>query len=117
MKKDDNVYLCDILDAISDVEQIVKDLDEQNFYKNISAKHAVVRCIEIIGEASKHISKDFRQKYDNIPWSDICKMRDKAIHDYSGVDYAVIWKVVQIDIPELKEKLESILKEIESRGR
>jgi len=115
MKKDDNIYLHDILDAISDIEQIIKDLDEMKFCKNISAKHAVVRCIEIIGEASKHTTKEFRRKYDDVPWSDMCKMRDKAIHDYSGVDYSIIWKVAKIEIPEIKEKLEAILKGMKSQ--
>jgi len=69
----------------------------------------VVRCIEIMGEASKHLSNEFRKKYSDIPWSDIAKMRDKAIHDYLGVNYDIVWGVVQKDLPELKRKLKRII--------
>lgn len=109
MKKEDSVYLRHILDAVNDIDEFVKDMDKERFLSNKAIKYAVVRSIEIIGEASKHLSKKFREQHKDIRWEDICGMRDKLIHDYIGVDYSVVWKVVERDIPSLKKKLMEVL--------
>jgi uncharacterized protein with HEPN domain len=72
----------------------------------------VIRQLEIIGEASKRLSAEIKEKYLEIPWKDITGMRDKLIHDYFGVDLDAVWDTVEKDIPVLKNKLESLVKEM-----
>ena len=71
---------------------------------------ALIRRIEIIGEAVKNLPREFRDRYPVIPWGDIAGMRDKLMHHYFGVDSEVVWRTVQDDIPELKKKIKEILK-------
>lgn len=110
MKNGDTVYCKHILDAIKDIKGFVKGMDRDRFLKNKAIKYAVVRSLEIIGEASKHLSKELRKQYKEIPWDDICGMRDKLIHDYIGVDYMIVWKAIDKDIPILEKKIREILK-------
>jgi uncharacterized protein with HEPN domain len=70
-----------------------------------------IRQIEVIGEAVRHVSKDLRKTYPEIPWQDIAGMRDKLIHDYFGVDLEKVWLTTQEDLPPLKEKVLEILKD------
>jgi uncharacterized protein with HEPN domain len=71
----------------------------------------VVRALEIIGEAARHIPRNLRLKYPDVPWSKLTGMRDKLIHDYFGVDLEVLWKTVQQDLPELQQAVAKMLKE------
>ena len=107
--KEDSVYLMHILDAVNDIDEFVKDMNKETFLSNKAIEYAVVRSIEIIGEASKHLSKKFREQHKDIPWEDICGMRDKLIHDYIGVDYSIVWQAIEKDIPSLKKKLVKVL--------
>ena len=75
---------------------------------------AIVRQLEIIGEAAKRISEGSRSKYPEILWCRIAGMRDVLTHDYMGVDLSMVWEVAQRDLPELKRKIEVILREMES---
>lgn len=86
INKDDNVYLKHILDAILKIEEYTNKLLSQDFFKNTLVQDGVIRQIEIIGEATKNLSSDLRDKYQDIPWKDLAGMRDKLIHDYFGVD-------------------------------
>ncbi len=74
-------------------------------------KRAVVRALEIVGEATKNLSYDFRQKYYQVPWKFMAGMRDKLIHDYMGVDYRLVFKTAKEDVPELFDYIEQIIKE------
>ena len=109
MKKDDLVYLRHILDAIADIREFVGNMTKESFLKNKPIKYAVVRGIEIIGEASKNLSKEFKEKHKAVPWQDISSMRNKLIHNYPGVDYDIVWEVVQKDIDALGRTLIPIL--------
>lgn len=79
MRKD-NAYLNDILDAINDIENFLKGLSSKQFKENKEKLYAVIRCLEIIGEASKAVSKEIRLNYPDVPWKEIAGMRDKFIH-------------------------------------
>ena len=79
-----------------------------DFLKDIKTQFAVVRALEIIGEASKKIPSEIRDKYTKIPWREITGMRNILIHDYFGVDLEVVWKTTSIDIPPLKENIINI---------
>lgn len=104
-------YLKDILDAINDIENFVKDIDYKIFTLDHMRRNAVVRSLEIIGEASKNIPEELRNQYKNIPWKRMAGMRDKLIHGYFGVDYESVWAAVKGPIPEIKQPLEKMIKE------
>ncbi|HDD59763.1 MAG TPA: DUF86 domain-containing protein [Euryarchaeota archaeon] len=115
MKKDNVVFLKHILDAINLIEDYLKDKEFQEFRNNHMLQDAVIREIEIIGEAAKKLSVDFKNKYSDIPWRQIAGMRDKLIHGYFGVDLDAVWDTATIDVPSLKERLEEILKKEENK--
>ena len=104
MKKD-KAYLKDILEAISDIDVFIAKINEAEFYKNKEKKYAVVRALEIIGEAAKNLSKELRTKHKEIPWKEIAGMRDKLIHWYFGIKWELVWETVKNKIPELKKQL------------
>jgi uncharacterized protein with HEPN domain len=110
--KRDLVYLRHILDAISKIESYVA-VGRNVFMATSHWQDAVVRQLEIVGEATKRISDELRSKYPEIPWRRIAGMRDVLIHDYMGLDLSVVWEVTQRDLPELKQKIEALLKELD----
>lgn len=111
MKKD-KTYIQHILEAISDIEKFIENVPQDHFYENKEKQYAVLRALEIIGEATKNLSKDLRKKHPQIPWRDIAGMRNKLIHEYFGVKLKLVWETVKKRIPELKKQLSKILKEI-----
>jgi len=111
MKKDDTVYLRHSLDAITTVEEYLYGVNETKFKTAKLLQDGAIRQIEIIGEATRHISKEFWKIYPEIPWEDIAGMRDKLIHDYFGVDLEKVWLTAKEDLPPLKEKVAEILKD------
>ncbi len=110
MTKDDAVYLNHIRDAIANIEKYTEGIEYVKFEKEQLIQDGVIRQLEIIGEATKKLSKTLKEKHQNIPWKDIAGMRDKLIHDYFGVDLKSVWKTIQEDIPPLKETVTKILK-------
>ena len=82
----------------------------ESFYKDEILKRAVVRALEIIGEASKKIDPDFKLKHSQIEWVNMVGLRNRLIHDYEGTDYDIVWDVIQDDIPELHFQISKILK-------
>jgi uncharacterized protein with HEPN domain len=104
--RDIDDYIEDILIAISDVEAFIKDMSYETFAQDKKTINAVIRSLEVIGEATKRIPKPVRQKYPNIPWDKMAGMRDVLIHDYMGVDLKTVWKVAQDRLRDLKPLLE-----------
>lgn len=111
MKKD-KIYLQHIFEATGYIENFIGTMGKDEFLKNVMVQSAVIRQLEIIGEAVKNLSGIMRRKYKEILWSDIAGLRDKLIHGYFGVDLKLVWKISTKDIPELKEQISKILVEI-----
>lgn len=108
MAREIKVYLQDILDSIEAVEEYVKGVSEANFLNNRQVQDAVMRRLEIIGEAVKGIDEKTRADYPDIPWKKIAGMRDILIHEYFGANPARVWAVIVNDLPSLKEKIRQI---------
>ena len=108
MKKDDLVFIEHILDSINAIEEFSKNLTRRELENNRLKRSAIVREIEIIGEAAKNISNNFKNDYNEIPWREIIGTRDKVIHHYFGVDLEIVWRIITIFLPDLKKKLEKI---------
>jgi uncharacterized protein with HEPN domain len=100
------------LDSINQIEEYLNGVDFEDFIKRKLIQDGVIRQLEIIGEATKHLSPELREKYSNIPWEDIAGMRDKLIHHYFGVDLEAVWDTAAKDLPDLKENVKKILEKM-----
>ncbi len=100
--KDDSIYIDHILNSIDRILDYISGKDRESFEADLVTQDAVVRQLEIIGEATKRVSAELRSKHPDIPWSDMAGMRDVLIHDYLDVDFGVVWKTASEDIPNLK---------------
>ena len=106
-------YIEDIIDAMNDAMSFVEGMKCEDLVKDRKTIYAVVRALEIIGEAAKRIPDLVRNRYPQIPWKDMAGMRDKLIHGYFGVDMKRVWKTVKEDLLDLKPSFEKILKDFQ----
>jgi len=102
-------YLNDILESINNIKIFLKDIDYPAFQEDTKTQYAVIRALEIIGEASKKIPKEVKENYFWIPWRFMSGMRDKLIHDYFGVDTQVVWNTSMEDILNLEEDIKNLV--------
>jgi len=109
--RDHKLYLKDILAAIDSIEGFVAGMDLEVFQTDDKTGSAVVRKLEIIGEAAKQIPDEIRQKYPDIPWKEMAGMRDKLIHFYFGVDYPLVWETVKRRLPQVAGEIRDILQD------
>ena len=107
----DRVYLQHILDAINRIESYVA-VGHEVFLASPHWQDAVIRQLEVIGEATKRLSEELRLNYGDVPWRRIAGLRDVLIHDYMGVDIQAVWEITQRDLPALKVEIERILSEL-----
>jgi len=109
MNKDNLVFVDDILGAIEKIRTYAKNVNKDDFLKNGMLVDAVVRNLEIIGEAASKLSSSFRDEHKEIEWRKIIGMRNRIIHSYDTIDHEVVWDVVQFDLLDMKEKLKKII--------
>lgn len=105
----DKFYIMHILESISRIEEYTKGVNSKKFYRKHLVQDGVIRQLEIIGEASKNLSNELRDKYNTMPWKDIIGMRNKLTHEYFGVDLFAVWTTIKNDIPQLKTLIQNIL--------
>ncbi len=105
----DRAYLVDIQLMARDALQFTEDMDYETFRKDRKSQLAVVRCLEVIGEAAKRLSNTFRNNHPSIPWSSMAGMRDVLIHAYDRVDLERVWTTLREDLPPLIKALDSIV--------
>lgn len=112
MRRDCRVYVRDILQAFRNAQQFVEGLSYQDFASDRKTVSAVLRELEIVGEAAKQLPASVRNQYPDIPWSDMAGMRDKLIHFYFGVDLEIVWQTVKVRIPKLQPLIENVLNDL-----
>lgn len=102
-------YLRDILDAVGKARRFAEGMEFEEFAADDRTSFAIVRALEIIGEAAKKVPRTVRDRYPDVPWQEMARIRDKLIHDYFGVDLRVVWRTVHEDLPPLSEQVTRVL--------
>lgn len=106
------LYMEDIVDAMTKIERYIEEVDFAGFTQNEMIVDAVIRNLEIIGEAARNIDEDIRDNYPEIPWRRIIGLRNIVIHGYFGVDLENIWKIITENIPETQPAIRRVLDDI-----
>ncbi len=110
--RNERIYLADILAAMESIESFVEGMDLSEFLVDDKTASAVVRKLEIIGEAVKQVPASIRQQYPEVPWKEMAGMRDVLIHFYFGVNLRLVWKTIREDLPTAQKQIARILEEL-----
>jgi uncharacterized protein with HEPN domain len=110
------MYLQDIQTAMNRIEEYLEGLDFKKFKQDYKTVDAVIRNFEILGEASKNLPAEIKEKYPKIPWQEMYYLRNKISHEYFGIDYEIIWDVAKNYLPENKKQIEEIIQQ-ENKAR
>jgi uncharacterized protein with HEPN domain len=106
-----NLFFTDILEAIESIMEYTQNMSYYQFINDKKTKDAVVRNLEIIGEAVKNIPDDIKGKYSDVSWRGMSGMRDKLIHEYFGVSNQIVWETIQSDLPVFDSQIKKIMEE------
>ena len=109
MKRNYKLFLEDISERIAKIDAYTTGMSFEEFVKDDKTVSACIREIEVIGEASKQIPKEITEKFDDLPWSLMAKMRDKLIHWYFGIDEEIVWNVTKDKLPDIKKQIDNII--------
>ena len=109
--RDYRLYLKDIVAAMESIEKFVAGMSFEEFQNDDKTSSAVMRKLEIIGEAVKQVPSEVRKKYPQVPWREMAGMRDKLIHFYFGVDYSLVWRAITERLPGIKREVQRILQQ------
>lgn len=110
-KRGDKEFVIDMLISCQNIMEYTEGMDFSKFREDKKTKDAVIRNIEILGEAVKRLSTQIKEKYPEVEWNEIARTRDKIVHFYFGIDEEIIWDIINKDIPVLKQKLEKIIEQ------
>jgi uncharacterized protein with HEPN domain len=108
-KREDVDLVQDIQEAIRRINSYIKTMSHDDFFEDTKTQDAVVRNLEIIGEAIKNNSRDLKENYPKLPWKDLAGLRDKLIHHYFGVNYDIVWHVVKNELIDIIYQLNEII--------
>lgn len=111
-KRSIRLFVEDIVESMGKVRRYTRDMDYDAFVQDERTVDAVIRNLEVIGEASKSIPSKVRAKYPGIPWKNMIGLRNITIHEYFGVDLTIIWEIITKNIPETEPKVKAILKDL-----
>jgi uncharacterized protein with HEPN domain len=111
-ERDVRLFLTDVIEAIRKIESYTKGMDFEKFSADGKTFDAVLRNLEVIGEAIKNIPEETKEKYPDIEWKSAAGMRDRLIHEYFGVSVRIVWETVTNDLPAFKPFIEKILQDI-----
>lgn len=114
MTNDASAYIEHILENIKDIEEFSKNLTKNEFLKDKLRQKAIIRSIEVIGEAVKNISDNIKNKHKEIEWRKIAGTRDRIIHHYFGVELDIVWEIIKKDLPNLKKQINKIKEELDN---
>lgn len=112
MKRELKLFMEDISESIKLIEEYIGNISKIALDKNQGLKDSIIRRLEIIGEATKNVPDDFREKYPEVPWKKIAGLRDIIIHAYFNIDLDIMWDIIKKDLPDLKEKILKIKKDL-----
>jgi len=112
-KRNVRIFLKDIIDNIGRIGRFTEGITYEEFRTDEKTYFATIQCIEIIGEAAKHIQKPIRSAYPAVPWNDMAGMRDKLIHGYFGTDPIRVWKAAKEDLPHMLPDVEKAFNDLE----
>jgi uncharacterized protein with HEPN domain len=105
------LFLKDILDSIQRIESYIEGIHYESFSSNQMMFDAVIRNLEVIGEASRNMPEEIRNKYPEIPWRKMIALRNILIHEYFGIDESIVWEVIKTNLPQLKPDIVRVLQE------
>ncbi|MBD2703942.1 DUF86 domain-containing protein [Spirosoma sp. BT702] len=108
-KRSDYILLADMLDALEAIQEYTDGLDYNSFLSNRMVRDAVVRNIQVLGEAANRISKSFRELHPTIEWMRIIRTRPILVHDYFGLDYEIMWRIITLHLPDLQQNVKQTL--------
>ncbi|WP_448591175.1 HepT-like ribonuclease domain-containing protein [Thermoflexus hugenholtzii] len=112
VKRSGVLFLKDMLESIGRIEEYTSGLTLEGFLVDRRTQDAVLRNLEILGEAARNLPLAIRERYQDIPWAQIMSLRNRLIHGYFIVDYEIVWDIIKNDLPVLRERLKEILREV-----
>ena len=112
-KRDWKLFVEDILESLDLIEEYVEDMEFENFKEDRKTVDAVVRNLEIIGEAARYIPDAVKEKFAEVDWKGVVGLRNRIAHEYFGLSLSVIWRIIKEEFKPLKEQMRKILEETE----